>query len=196
MLKQLELNELSEIYSHYGPLYFPPDELKPLSSVKALWNRGIYEAFGLYSQDETLLAYACFVRTPEPESALLDYYAVLEGYRSGGIGGGFLKLLREHYRALSGIFIETEEPSSAAFDGELSVRSRRIGFYQRNGCLDTGVKSRLFGVDYRILYLPCGGGEAPAAERGSGSYAEELGLLYQAMFSEKLFRTRVEITAE
>lgn len=185
--RKLTKEELIFIYETYAALHFPKEELKPVKAIERLWEERKYMAYGLYEKEE-LVAYACFVQLPESKTLLLDYYAVLELYRGGGAGGEFLKLLQTKLTDCTGIYIESEEPGSAVNEEEKNIRERRIGFYQRNGAEAAGMFSVLFGVAYRILYLPCAGKLPEPKEH----YAN-LEQIYKGMFSEKHYETCVEL---
>lgn len=53
-----------------------------------------------------------------------------------------------------GCYLECEDPDTADSPEEYTLRKRRIGFYQRNGAYLSRVRARLFGVTYRMLWLP------------------------------------------
>ena len=137
---------------------FPANELRPFRSMKFLYGKGRYQAYGLFLQDE-LLAYACFALLEHQgmRCGLFGYLAVLPEYRDSGVGGRFFGLLPEEKR----------------------TRERRMSFYLRHGCLDTGVNVRLFGVDYRLMEAPVSGAHDPATLR----------TLYAAMY-RSFFRSR------
>lgn len=46
-----------------------------------------------------------------------------------------------------------EDPDYAEDDEERKLRTRRIGFYFRNGCFETGVRVRCFGVELILLKM-------------------------------------------
>lgn len=188
-LKKLSDRELLDIYTAYSPLYFPSEELKPLKTVEWLLSKQIYHAYGFYEKDR-LLAYACLIQINGQSAVLLDYYAVLEQYRSSGIGGIFLQKLAERLRDKEGLYIESEDPAFAHDAGDCELRKRRIAFYERNGALRTGLLSRLFGVDYTILFLPC---HSKTAEKADWHF-DRLNQIYLEMFPPEYYQTKVRIT--
>lgn len=151
-IKELNPDELAEVYKEHMKRDFPANELRPFKSIKKLLRQGLYECIGLYDEGE-LSAYACFVRSSQADVVLLDYYAVIPGQRSRGVGGRFLNLLTERMEE-SGIIIEVESVGSAQNDQERRRRERRVDFYKRCGARLTNVSGRVFNVDYSVMYLP------------------------------------------
>lgn len=80
----------------------------------------------------------------------LDYFAIVKPYRGTGVGTEFFRELA----SLSGsecIILETESIESAKNEEEDFTRRRRIAFYKRSGCIDTGCKYVVFGVEYNVF---------------------------------------------
>ncbi|MBP3824990.1 MAG: hypothetical protein ILA11_04590, partial [Butyrivibrio sp.] len=46
-----------------------------------------------------------------------------------------------------------EDPKYARNDDDRKLRIRRMDFYLRNGCFDTGVRAKCFGVEFIILRM-------------------------------------------
>lgn len=153
--KQLNKQNIIEIYTTIAPLHFSTEELRPLANLQSLIDRNGYEGLGLYDTESNALAgYGFFVRNPDADIALLDYYAILEEYRSQGVGSFFLTQMKKHYRNLRGILLETEDYDTASTEEERSVRARRDAFYMRNEALRTSTKTTVFGVDFQIFFIP------------------------------------------
>ena len=77
------------------------------------------------------------------------------------MGTQALRLLAELYRErLDSLILECEHPDEAP---DRAAAERRIAFYLRAGARQTALESRVFGVRYRILALPCGGCAADEA---------------------------------
>ena len=74
-----------------------------------------------------------------------------------GVGSRFFQALSERFSEYLGIVYEVEAPEKAASEEERILRERRIGFYLRNGGCMTRVYSRVYGVDYRMMYIPIHG---------------------------------------
>ena len=134
VLKPLCEAEVSTIYHDHAVYDFPKAELKPLSTMLKLMKSGDYLCYGLF-EGEGLRAYAFFVINGV--FLLLDYYAVCRGYRSNGYGNQFLSLLRNTCRGIYGIILEVEAPDCALKEEELTIRTRRINFYERSGVRKT-----------------------------------------------------------
>ncbi|MGN1148151.1 MAG: GNAT family N-acetyltransferase [Lachnospiraceae bacterium] len=153
LMKRLSEEEILFIYNGVAREHFPQEELKPVEIIKRLLAAGGYEGLGLFEEDK-LVGYAFFVKIPQKDILLLDYYAVMAEYRNGGMGSLFLQRMKEAYRDEAAILLETEEPSLAQNEAEADLRRRRNAFYVRNGAVKTRVKSRLYVVELGVLYLP------------------------------------------
>ena len=142
-----------QVYRDWMTRQFPKDELKSLSAIETTVRKGLYEAWGMWDGEE-LVAYAMLGYRNRGSLVLLDYYGVRPELRHSGYGGAFLKRLREVYAGWEAIVIESETPESIEDPEERETAVRRLGFYSRNGCTDSGLKVRLFGVEFNILVLP------------------------------------------
>ena len=67
------------------------------------------------------------------------------------------------------------------------MAERRIAFYLRAGACATRIESRVFGVRYNILTLPCGGHETDAV------VSRELKDLYRMMVPRTLLSRQRDI---
>ncbi len=150
MLTLLNTEEIKSIYNKYMVKDFPPDELKPLSSMMNMLSRGIYACYGLYD-NENLLAYAYL--TVLDDFVLVDYLAVISRHRGSGIGTKLLSELKKILREKT-VIIECENPDFATDDTDKITKLRRIEFYKRSGYVLSGITSRLFDVEYVILTYP------------------------------------------
>lgn len=108
---------------------FAPNERKPLQDIFSLVARDCYEIWGLFENDR-LLGYATLWKRTGIPLMLLDYLGVTESRRNGGLGGRILALLR---RCGGPLVTESELPIPGAAAEENALRTRRIGFYRRNG---------------------------------------------------------------
>jgi GNAT superfamily N-acetyltransferase len=174
--------EIEVIYKHYMKADFPEAELKPLTKIQNMTKDGYYEPYVLYEAG-ALQGYAFFVTGGE--FCLLDYYAVLEEKRGGGYGSRFLKMIHRHYKEKGGIFFEVERPDEAVNAEERGIRERRIAFYRKNGLKETEIRPRVFGVGYRVMYLPCRRDESDEMLKA------ELDTLYRRMFPPEVYRRQV-----
>lgn len=185
MLRRLGRKEMAEIYDVQMQRDFPQAELKPWKRIGELLDGGSYFACGMYEK-EKLMAYAFFVETAGKQ-ALLDYYAVSEEDRGTGVGSRCMALIREELRRRENevLVIEVENPEYAGTQEERRNRERRIRFYEKNGARATGLRARLFGVEYRIMYLPI------KKEKGEEELRETLEEIYHTMFPERYFGKEV-----
>lgn len=164
---------------------FPADELRPLEEFMERMDRGIYECLGLF-EDGVLRAYGYFVKDEKTQTVLLDFLAVCPQYRGGGYGSSFMDAAGTYYASYRGILIECESEQTSADEAELSVRTRRIAFYEKNGCCRTRTRARLFGVEFDILYLPLQDGAV-------SEVAEQMNHMYVLMFGAENSRTTYKV---
>ena len=124
MIKELDLQELQEIYATRMRDDFPPEEIKPFSSIAAMYSRGEYKGLAMKNGEATL-AYAFLVicRIPEP-AVLLDYFAVNRETRGQGIGSAMMERLIARARQSRFEQIELEV---------VSTNRRAVGLYLRHG---------------------------------------------------------------
>lgn len=173
--QELTLEELKQLYKSRISRDFVPNELRPWGNMRALALRGAYRAFA-YREKGAVLAYGIFAHCPG--AALLDYLAVDPALRGRGLGTRFFQALQGVARQLGAPFflIEAESLESAQTPAEKEVRRRRIQFYTRCGCRETGLFSFLFGVEYQILLFPLEG------EPGREQARAALESLYRLLF--------------
>ncbi len=146
----LTAEELQALYNTHMKRDFPADELKLLSDLLSLLERGEYEPYALF-EDGALIAYAIYWRTPGDPWVMLDYFAVVPERRNGGVGGTLLREMLEHFcQNGGGVFGEVEIPDTGdkAVD---TLRRRRLGFYDRAGMRQMGFRTKIFGVPYIVL---------------------------------------------
>ncbi len=188
MLKRLDRKEMAEIYRTQMQSDFPPAELKPWKRIEEMLAEGVYFAYGLYEEGKQT-AYAFFVEA-DKKQILLDYYAVSAQARGMGIGSRFMALIREELRhqGCSVALIEVENPDCAETEAERQKQERRIHFYEKNGARMTALRSCLFGVEYKIMYLPMQ--EEREEEEELRAALEQI---YHTMFPQKYFGKEVRI---
>lgn len=146
-LKLLNKEELTRLYAAEMIFDFPKSELKPLSGMLRLMDRGLYEPLLALEGDEPL-GYALVWLSQDREGVLLEYLGILRGKRNGGLGGKLLALLRERY---TGMFGEVEALDSQD-EAENELRRHRVGFYLRNGFRLLDYECALFGVHFNCIY--------------------------------------------
>lgn len=148
VLKLLNKEELIHLYNGEMVFDFPKTELKPVKSMLKLMDMGYYEPL-LVEENGEAVGYAMVWVTENRQGGLLEYFAVLRGKRSRGIGGRILAVLGQRYGQ---IFGEAEAPVSDDPE-ENDLRRRRIDFYLRNGLRKLDYDCALFGVHFNCLYL-------------------------------------------
>lgn len=191
-LKQLSPENIIEIYTTIAPLHFPAEELRPLANLQSLIDRSGYEGLGLYNtESDALVGYGFFVRIPSADIALLDYYAILEEYRSQGVGSLFLTQMKEHYKNLRGILLETEDFDTASTEEERTIRARRDAFYIKNGALRTSTKTTVFGVDFQIFFVPTSVTKANLTSTENEILRNDIETLYRFMLTEEAYNKNV-----
>lgn len=185
----LTFAQAREIYETYAKEDFPPEEIKPIGVIEDAWKRGSYHAYGFY-EDTVLCAYAFLLANEEKRVLLLDYFAVLRTRRGQRIGSRALALLRETCAEWNALVIEVEDDELPDIDQEKrDMRKRRISFYTASGCQMSAVRSRLWGVDYRIMVLPL---RDPYAQ---GCMADKLHAIYRKLYCEDVLQQHFAITA-
>ncbi|MGM9551489.1 MAG: GNAT family N-acetyltransferase [Clostridia bacterium] len=140
--------EIEHIYETFMKKDFPPLELKPLGAIIHSVKRGWYNVFIAYDENE-IKGYACIADCGN-SIGFLDYFAIVKECRGTGVGTEFFKEL-DKLTNFDCILLETESIESAKNDEEDFIRKRRIAFYKRSGCIDTGCMYNVFGVEYNIL---------------------------------------------
>lgn len=141
------LTDFSQVETLYGTRLkddFPPDELKPLESMRRSWEKGAYDCYGLFDGGD-ILGYAFFVR--RGRDLLLDYFAIVREQRDRGLGSLFLRQLTGHIRGAECAVCEVQDPDKAESAEERTERERRLRFYLRGGFRKTELTSVLFGVN-------------------------------------------------
>ncbi|NLL76967.1 MAG: N-acetyltransferase [Clostridiales bacterium] len=191
IIKKLTEQGIISIYTAHSIRHFPANERKPVSAIRRMVQEGIYIGYGLYEKKEaeSLLCYAFFTMLPNCGNILLDYYAVMEQYRSRGIGSYFLQQLKKEIKDYEGILIETENPDYSKDDNEKLVRSKRITFYEGNGAFFTGILAEVFGVHYKVFFLPVL--KTPTQKK----LLADFDAIYRHMLSQENYETHVRISA-
>ena len=130
-------------------VFFPPDEMRALTTIRRLWDQDIYRPYCLFDGEE--LIGEAFLLLGRPGWALLDYLCVTAARRGQGLGPVILKLLMEAEPPGAVVFGEAEDP---AFAPDPALAERRLQhFYLRNGWRDAGYDSDIYSVRYRCIYL-------------------------------------------
>ena len=147
-LKELTKEQIVWVYNSWLVEDFVPDEQKPLDVILKAVEDGIYRCFGVYDGSE-LVGYTFLVR--KKNNYLVDYLAIVPEQRNHGIGSNIVQHLQKALADADCIMGEVEDPDYTADAALKELQTRRIGFYLRNGCRDTGLRVRCFGVPFIIL---------------------------------------------
>lgn len=188
-LRRLDKKEILSIYTTHSVRHFPENERKPIASIDRMSDEGIYIGYGLFPKErpEQLLCYGFFTVLPEHGNILLDYFAVLEEYRSLGIGSLFLAKMKDSVTEYDGFLIESEDPDYAENDEELAIRNKRLAFYEKNNATFTGIRANVFDVHYRLLHFPIL--NQPKLQVLYSDFCA----IYQHMVTEKNYKTKIHI---
>ena len=163
---------------------FPKAELKSLKRIKESIRKDTYDCFGLEENSE-IIGCAYFVKTGH--DAMLDYLCVWPDKRNNGCGSASLAALRGYFDEMNSVIAEVEDPDTAQNDDERTLRTRRLGFYLRNGFVDTGVRAVIFNVRYRVIRFD--DGKAFEKEEIREIYRAH----YRAMLPENLYEQYIDI---
>ena len=186
--RPMQSTEAGAVYLGRGHRDFPANELKPFSLIESLINIGCYECCGFYDKtDNSLCAYAFMMADKETNMLLLDYFAVCEEVRDQGFGSVALELLKADYTGWDGMLFEVEDDDSAETEAERQLRRRRISFYERNGVVMTGQRSRAFGVDFRLMVLNLG------KQSNENSIGYLISSMYRKMLPENVFKEQFRL---
>ena len=147
-LEKLNKTQVENIYNERMIIDFPKDELKPLDILYRAIDKGIYEPLGLFD-DTGIIGYTFLVK--HDRDYLVDYLAVYPQQRNLGSGGIMVRMLSDYLKDAENLIAEIENPEYAENEDDRVIQTRRFGFYTRNGCSDTGLRVRCFGVPFMIL---------------------------------------------
>lgn len=166
-LEPLTKQELTALYQSELVSDFPGSELKPLDAMLRLMDMGRYDPLRV-TEGERTVGYAMVWLPTNRRGGLLEYFGVLRGLRSGGIGSRALDLLAQRYGQLFGEaeIADSDDPA------ENELRRRRIGFYERNGFRVLDYQCALFGVHFHCLYRGDERDDRAVEELHRGVYAD------------------------
>ncbi len=182
-LVQLNKDEVTALYHERMVNDFVEDELKPLWAIHKAMEAGTYEPLGLFYTDR-IMGYAFLVR--QGRNYLVDYLATYPEQRNKGLGAKILELLGEYLSEADMIIVEVEDPAYAESEDQRSLQERRIEFYKRNGCSDTGLRVRCFGVPFIVLQTK----ESGSMEKDA--LWETYQSFYRAVLPKKMFEENIE----
>jgi len=190
----LNREQIAQIYHTRMVQDFPPMELKPLQRMQDAYDQGNYVCYALLEEGkdigpatkaEDILAYAFFVKMDN--HYLFDYLAVSSDKRNSGLGTSFLELLHGEFADSDSVIGEVEDPDCAENDTDRELQTRRLGFYLRNGYINTGIKVVMFDVDYIVLEMDLG--KNHDRQTISNLYQEH----YKAMLPREMFLAKIRM---
>lgn len=147
-LQRLNENQITKLYQEHMVVDFPKDELKPLNMILKSVQEGFYNCFGLF-ENEQIVGYTFMVK--QENSYLVDYIAIFPENRNKGVGANLLTLIDDYLGDADRIIGEVEDPAYTDDEEQKTLQTRRLGFYLRNNCYDTGLRVECFGVKFIIL---------------------------------------------
>lgn len=130
---------------------FPPSELKPLSAMETLMERGLYDPLFLPDENGAPLGYVLLWKHEDGQFVLIDYLCVPSRQRNRGIGAKLLAAMQAHYPSGTVFLWESEAPTGNIAQDEMILR--RLGFYQRCGASILSYDNALFGVHFKTLCI-------------------------------------------
>ena len=148
-LHHMNSDELRRAYETDLTEAFPPSELKPLSAMEVLREKGLYAPLCLLDDDGSALGYLLLWQHEDGRHILLDYLCVPARQRNRGIGARLLAAMRAHYPPDTVFIWESEAPTGDAQQDEMILR--RLRFYQRCGAVVLNYDNALFGVHFKTL---------------------------------------------
>ena len=147
-LQRLNENQITKLYQEHMVVDFPKDELKPLNMILKSVQEGFYDCFGLF-ENEKIVGYTFMVK--QENSYLIDYIAIFPEHRNNGVGANLLTLIDDYLGDADRIIGEVEDPAYTDDEEQKTLQTRRLGFYLRNNCYDTGLRVECFGVKFIIF---------------------------------------------
>lgn len=149
-IKKLNIRQIIVIYRNSLKYEFPANERRPLFLIINGIMAGAYECLGSFYKGR-LVGYAFFLK--HGNDYLWDYLAVLKKYRCKGIGSKIIQSIKVYYKTANSVIGEVENPAFAKDDKDNETMTRRLKFYLNNGCIDTKVRAKTFGVHFIIIQI-------------------------------------------
>ena len=150
-LERMDRTQLRLAYESDLMDAFPPEELKPLSAMEDLLEKGLYDPLCFLSDKGELLGYVLLWRHRDGRYILIDYLCVPVRMRNRGIGTKLLAAMQEYYGGETVFILESEAPVGDPEQDAMIYR--RLGFYQRCGARILGYDCALFGVHFKDLVI-------------------------------------------
>lgn len=182
-IRKLGFIEIISVYNKHLRNDFPREERRPLPMVLLGTVKGYYECLGLF-EEKDIRGYFFLVKNNN--DYLVDYFAIINGYRNSGLGSAFMNMVMEYYDSADSVILEIENPDYAGSEEERALRIKRLNFYRNNEFMDTGVRTVTFGVDFMIL-------QYKNLIREQAEVKRMYDLLYRQTLGDKLFNSNIKI---
>ena len=140
--ESLDLEAIENLYLQA----FPADERKPFSVILEKCQEGSMQILKIENENNDFLGLVIMIL--HNDLAILDYFAMNPSCRNKGYGSQVLSILNERY-ANYRMILEIENPDVPS--DNTAERTRRKGFYLRNGMILMPFEVDLFGVEMLIL---------------------------------------------
>ena len=149
MIVEANLEEAKEIYNKHMLEDFPADELPEYERYLKLTKEKLHNVY-LYNKDNQNVAY--FIVVEEEKNILITHLAVMQDFRSKGIGKVFLEDIKTFFNDKNMLIVEVEAETRANNNKELDIIKRRKKYYTRAGFEECKkIEYILWGVEYDIL---------------------------------------------
>ena len=147
---KLNVWQMFRIYYTKMKKDFSKNELKPFMMIAKGMKRGDYECVGLLEGDK-FLGYGVMFK--HGNDYLFDYLATEKDERNKGIGAKFLNMMKDYLKDADSVIGEVEDPEFGKDEADKKLRQRRVGFYLRNGIVDTNIRVKLFGEYFYVMEM-------------------------------------------
>lgn len=141
-LSRARLSDIKNLYLRA----FPAAERKPFFIIRKKQAEGSMEILSIENDDGDFIGLAITILYNN--IVLLDYFAIDDNRRNGGVGSAALHLLFERYSGKR-FLLEIEAPDIPSENTQ--ERIRRKAFYLRNGMTVMPFRVNLFGIEMEIL---------------------------------------------
>lgn len=140
-----EWYQIKRLYKKAFPIY----ERKPFPIIRRMNKAGATDVW-VIEENGVFSGFALTMN--ESDLVLLDYFAISDKKRGGGLGGKALQALRDIYSDKR-FFLEIESVYMEA--DNLEERLRRKHFYLKNGMTEMKVMAQVWGTEMELLGYDC-----------------------------------------
>lgn len=149
MIKKANLEEAKLIYTKHMIKDFPDDEIPEYDRFIKLTEEKMHDIY-LFEKDEKQVAY--FISVEKNNNILITHLAVMEEFRSKGIGKIFLNEIKNYFSDKNMIIVEVEAEIRANNEEELNIIRKRKKYYLNSDFVQCdNMTYILYGVQYDIL---------------------------------------------